>query len=432
MTELAKLQSLRRAVHKQRALAEDLFDSYREISKDVEGVTRPGWSEIEEAGAQLVADRAHELGLEVEFDELGQVYATLSGVDRPAPRIVIASHLDSVQRGGNFDGYAGVVAGMTMLATLKAEGITPGCDVTVFGTRGEESVWYGIAYIGARYSVGDLGWDELSALVRADTGKSLPEHLGDLGYDVEAAKTHAGKARRTAQNTRAYVELQSEQGPLLDRDGVTAAVPTAIRGNARYPEITCTGRYGHASAEPLDDRRDAVLAVAELINRFDAFWKRQIAAGAPDTQLTVGRIHTDVNQDGLTVVPGECRLSFNFGGTTQEFIDAGKKHLAELIKEIAVSRKVQFDVGRQVGSVPVPLNAGLRETLLASAETLGISCREMATVGHDAAIYSKAGIPAAMILVRNQNGSHNPHEAMEIGDFLEGTAILTQAVLNTA
>ena len=102
------------------------------------------------------------------------------------------------------------------------------------------------------------------------------------------------------------------------------------------------------------------------------------------------------------------------------------------MKEIAASRKVQFDVGRQVGSVPVPLDSGLRETLLKSAETLGISCREMATVGHDAAIYGKAGIPAAMVLVRNQNGSHNPHEAMEIDDFLEGTAILAQAVLNTA
>ena len=432
MSETAQKTDLRWAVHDQTALAEDLFDSYFDISKDVEGVTRPGWSDVEEAGAQLVADRARSLGLEVEFDELGQVFATLPGKDRSAPRIVIASHLDSVRRGGNFDGYAGVVAGLTLLATLRARGITPGCDVTALGTRGEESVWYGIAYIGSRYSVGDPGWDELSALVRADTGRSLPDHLRELGYDVEAAKARAGSPRLTAANTQAYFELHIEQGPLLDRDGVTAAVPTAIRGNARYPEITCTGRYGHASAEPLDDRRDAVLAVAELINRFDAFWKEQIAAGAPDTQLTVGRVHTDVNQDGLTVVPGECRLSFNFGGTAQDFIDAGKKHLAELMEEIAISRKVTFDIGRQVGSVPVPLDAGLRETLMASAQTLGIPYREMATVGHDAAIYAKAGIPAAMILVRNQNGSHNPHEAMEIDDFLEGTAILAQAVLNTA
>ncbi|MEX0343276.1 MAG: Zn-dependent hydrolase [Rhizobiaceae bacterium] len=432
MNDTIEQLDLRAAVRDQRQFAADLFDSYFDISKDVEGVTRPGWSEIEEAGAQLVADRSRTLGLELEFDELGQVYATLPGVDRSTPRIVIASHLDSVQRGGNFDGYAGVVAGMTALAALKTKGVTPSCDLTVMGTRGEESVWYGIAYIGSRYSVGDLSWEELSTLVRADTGKSLPDHLEDLGYDVETAMARAGTARLTAENTLAYFELHIEQGPLLDRAGITAAVPTAIRGNARYPEITCTGRYGHASAEPLEERRDAVLAVAELINRFDAYWKDQIAAGAPDTQLTVGRIHTDIYQDGLTVVPGECRFSFNFGGTTQAFIDDGKAHFAQLLDEIAVSRKVEFDIGRQVGSAPVPLDAGLRATLRASAEALGISYHEMATVGHDAAIYAKAGIPAAMILVRNQNGSHNPREAMDIDDFLESTAILMQAVLRVA
>lgn len=429
MTERSSSENIRNAIEAQRALASDLFDTMRDNSRDVEGVTRSGWSATEEAGAQLVVDTATRLGLEVEFDALGQVYATLPGKDRSASRVVIGSHLDSVQRGGNFDGFAGVVAGVIVLATLKAQGIEPAVDITVMGLRGEESVWYGIAYIGSRYAVGDIDWDELSSLVRVDSGKTLPDHLADLGYDVGVARSEAGNAKLTSSNTRSYLELHIEQGPLLDRAGVAIAVPTAIRGNARFPEISCFGRYGHASAEPLDDRRDAVLAAAELINGFDMFWQEQIKAGAPDTQLTVGRINTDATKDGLTVVPGECRFSFNFGGTTSEFIEAGRIRLQELADAIAAKRNVRFDLGRQVGSAPTPLNGTLRNILVESARELSIPCRTMATVGHDAAIFAKAGIPAAMILVRNQNGSHNPNEAMELDDFLTAAAVLAHAVL---
>ena len=52
--------------------------------------------------------------------------------------------------------------------------------------------------------------------------------------------------------------------------------------------------------------------------------------------------------------------------------------------------------------------------------------------GHDAAVFANAGVPSAMVFVRNQNGSHNPHEDMAMDDFLAGADVLRLALLEGA
>ncbi|MDH3703842.1 MAG: M20/M25/M40 family metallo-hydrolase, partial [Alphaproteobacteria bacterium] len=106
--------------------------------------------------------------------------------------------------------------------------------------------------------------------------------------------------------------------------------------------------------------------------------------------------------------------------------------IVALAEEIAARRRVTFELGDCVGSDPTPLDPGLRGRLVASAQALGLAAHEMPTVGHDASIFQRAGIPAAMVLVRNQHGSHNPHEAMEMADFGAGTRLLAAAVLEVA
>jgi N-carbamoyl-L-amino-acid hydrolase len=48
--------------------------------------------------------------------------------------------------------------------------------------------------------------------------------------------------------------------------------------------------------------------------------------------------------------------------------------------------------------------------------------------GHDAATFAGAGIPTAMLFVRNEHGSHNPHEAMEIADLDQAIRLLLRFV----
>ena len=421
-------QTIAKAVEARLPFAASLFESLFIQTQDDQGVTRPAWSPQDQRAADRVAETARSLDLDVSYDHAGNLYATMPGKNRTIPGILTGSHLDSVPKGGNYDGAAGVVAGLTTLAALKDLGVTPEIDITVVGLRGEESVWYGIAYVGSRLAVGSLPLGQLDQLHRGDTGLSLGEHIAALGYDIEALK-QATTQRISSSNTRAYFELHIEQGPVLVSEDLPVAIPTTIRGNVRFPYARCLGAYAHSAAAPRAHRQDAVLAVVELIAELDRFWVEQEAAGVPDTVFTVGKLFTDANQHAMTKVPGECRFTLNFGGTTQAFLDSARSIIYEVSEQIAGKRHVKFQLGDCVGSDPTPLDRNLCSLLQSSAGALGIVHREMATVGHDASIFARAGIPSAMILIRNQHGSHNAQELMEMSDFGLGTKILASAIL---
>ena len=136
-----EMASLAAAVGAQTGLAAELFDVLRADSLDEPGVTRDPYGPGEQRAHATVTQTALRMGLHVEQDHAANTYMTLPGRNRAAPRVIIGSHLDSVPHGGNFDGAAGVVAGIVAVAALKQLGVTPSCDLTVMAIRAEESVW---------------------------------------------------------------------------------------------------------------------------------------------------------------------------------------------------------------------------------------------------------------------------------------------------
>lgn len=419
------------AVEARLGFAEQLFEDMANRTHDVEGVTRPAWSERDRLAEALVAESARSAGLELDYDPAGNLYMTLPGADRAAPAVLTGSHLDTVPRGGNYDGGAGVVAALTALAALRDLGVTPRCDLRAVALTGEESVWYGIAYVGSRLAVGALPAGDLDRLRRTDTGGTLAQHMNMLGIDVEALRSGA-PPYVSRDNTKAFLELHIEQGPVLIERNCPVAVPTAIRGNRRYADARCRGAYAHSAAVPREQRQDAALATVELLAALDAEWQAAEAAGAPDTVFTVGKLYTDPDRHAMTKVPGDCAFTLNFGGTTTDFLEAMRARTEALVKEIGAKRRVTFDLGECVGSDPTPLDPGLRAELRLAAGALGIPFHEMATVGHDASIFARAGVPAAMVIIRNRFGSHNPDEAMDMADFGAGTQVLAATLMAVA
>ena len=424
-------RALRAAVEARLPLADSLFEEIRRASAAAAGVTRPAWSEQDQFAAERLADAAGSLGLETAFDGAGNLYCTLPGRDRAAPAVLTGSHTDSVPTGGHFDGLAGAVAGLIVLAAFRDIGWEPGCDVTAIATRAEESVWFGIPFIGARLALGSLSHDHLDTLRRSDTGETLAQHMAALGLDADALRREEAP-RLSPANACAFLELHIEQGPVLVAAEAPVAVPTIIRGNVRWPYAHCLGRYGHSGATPRDHREDAVLAAAELVHALDSFWIAQEESGVPDTVFTVGRFFTDGAHHAMTKIPGRCDFTLNFGGTSQDFLDACRAEVEARASEIAARRRVAFDLGACVRAAPAPLDADLRAVLEESASALEIPMRSFATVGHDAAVFQRAGIPAAMVLVRNAHGSHNPDEAMTLADFGAGAAVLAAAIARLA
>lgn len=430
MPEPALARAVAGAVERALPLAERFFSDLAQRTRDGAGVTRAAWSRQDQIGIDMLAAAGRELGLEVEHDPAGNIYLTLPGRNRNLPAVLMGSHLDSVPKGGNYDGAAGAVAGLVVLAALQAEGIVPPCDMRCVGLRGEESVWYGIAYVGSRLAVGSLDPAELDRLVRGDTGRTLADHMRALGIDpagLQSAPPYVSPA-----NTHAFLELHIEQGPVLVARNLPAAIPTVIRGNVRFPYARCLGAYAHSAAVPRDGRRDALLATVELVARLDALWQQLEAEGHADTVFTVGKLYTDPAEHAMTKVPGECRFTLNFGGTSKEVLDRFRDRTHEMAQEIAARRNIAFELGECVGSDPTLLDAALRARLREASAALGIPAIEMPTVGHDASIFARAGIAAAMVLVRNRHGSHNAAEAMEIADFGEGVKLLAAAALDAA
>lgn len=403
----------------------DLLERIGRDTTDLPGITRAAWSGNEEIAAEHVRAFARRHGLQALNDPFGNVQVLLPGVDPATPCVTTGSHLDSVPHGGNYDGLAGIAAGLAVLTAANADPAQRARAMRVVAMRCEESPWFGTAYLGSRLLLGLSTLEEIGDLVRSDTGKTLRQHLQDLGYPrTDEPVAPVLDARRVTS----FLELHIEQGPLLEADGLPVGIATAVRGNVRFPEARCIGAYGHSAALPRRFRQDAVLAVAELALGIDGYWKERIAQGDEDFVFTVGKFSTDAVLHAMTKVAGEVKFSLNIGAAVKSSQDAARTLLFDLIRGIEKDRGVTFELGREVGTPPTPLDERLIALLEDTADSLGIANRRMPTVGHDAAMFARAGIPPAMVLVRNAHGSHNADEALDRNDFAAGVHVLARAM----
>ncbi|MBM3356515.1 MAG: hydantoinase/carbamoylase family amidase [Betaproteobacteria bacterium] len=414
--------------------AEALFEDVRKRTADTVGVSREPYGTGEQTAVDAVARAGGELGLEIKHDPFGNVYLTMPGRDRSAPGWITGSHVDSVPLGGNFDGFAGVVAGLTALAAFRKAGLAPQFDVTVMGIRAEEaSSWYGGAHdghIGSRAALGLLPTAELDSAVQSRTGTSLREQMRKAGFDPDAVGR--GKPYLDPARYCGYLELHIEQGPVLEARGFPVGVVTGIRGATRARSCQCIGSYTHSGAVPHEYRSDAVMAVVELVRELDLEWERVREDGG-DLVFTVGKLYTDAKVHALTKVPGEANFVLDFRSQDDAILQQVRVAAERLALEIGQRRRVRFDLGSFSLHRPAAMDPEFRRTLLSGCQDLGIRAMEIPSgAGHDAQDFAHAGFRSAMIFVRNSHGSHNPDEAMAIGDFAFGTRLLAWKLLQGA
>jgi beta-ureidopropionase / N-carbamoyl-L-amino-acid hydrolase len=143
--------------------------------------------------------------------------------------------------------------------------------------------------------------------------------------------------------------------------------------------------------------------------------------------FTIGRFHTNANEHALTKVAGEMELSLDVRAYDKSHLAELEGKVLDLAKEVGQRRGVRFDLGARASADVAPSHPEVVAKLTQSAKLLGIPTMPLASpASHDTATLTVAGVPSAMLFVRNANGSHNPREAMEIDDFLQAAAVLTQ------
>ncbi len=403
-------------------LADRLFGDLRAQTGDAPGVTRASYGPGERYAHARMTELARELALETATDVAGNLYMTLPGRDRAAPRIMIGSHLDSVPHGGNYDGAAGVVAGMAALARLRAARWTPRQDITVMGIRAEEMSWFPAHYIGSRAAFGLLPVELLDGCVRFDSGRTLADHMARGGL-----RSRGAARRRRASDGRRH--------PLLSRAAYRAG-PDA--GGARRAGRHRLGDLGQSALQALPrDRRvfpcrrraaayrhDAVLAATEFVQALERHWLERERAGT-DFVCTVGQFYTDAAHHTITKIPGDVRFTMDIRSDDNDVLMATHAHLLELARTIGAARGVEIELGPYTNASPARMDKTLQGMLREQAIRLGIPAIDMASgAGHDCAVFANEGVPCAMIFLRNDHGSHNPHEAMAIDDFGAGLRLL--------
>ena len=272
---------------------------------------------------------------------------------------------------------------------------------------------------------GKLGEADL-ALARRSTGETLADCMRRAGADVEAIRAQQCLFDRS--RVKAYLELHIEQGPVMIARGLPLAVVSGIRGNVRHNRVVCHGDAQHSGVVPRWLRHDAMFAVADLIMRIDEHWRVLLERGT-DLVVTTGIVATDPAEHSVSRIPGSVRFSFEARSRSEDALEGFYRLLRAECEAIERERGVRFEFDRRLSSDPATMDQGICDVLSSACRDVGAAFELIPSgAGHDASLFANAGIPSGMLFVRNQNGSHNPHEAMEMDDFMLGVQALSDAL----
>jgi N-carbamoyl-L-amino-acid hydrolase len=343
---------------------------------------------------------------EVGLDAVGNVVGVYHGSDPAAKRLLTGSHYDTVRNGGKYDGRLGILVPMVIVQELSRAGrrLPYGFEVVAFS---EEE--------GQRYKAMFLSSCAL-------TGQFDPAWLEQKDVDgvpMRAAMQHAGlpatleailALRRDPARYLGFVEVHIEQGPVLNELDLPLGVVTSINGSVRYI-CEVIGMASHAGTTPMDRRRDAACAVAEL-----ALYVEKRAAAVPDVVGTIGMLQ--VPSGSINVVPGRCSFSLDLRATTNAARDALAADVLAELARICGARGVSFTLEQTVAADAAPSAPAWQRRWEAAVQQLGLPVFRMPSgAGHDAMKLHEV-VPQAMLFQRGGNSgiSHNPLETITADD----------------
>jgi beta-ureidopropionase / N-carbamoyl-L-amino-acid hydrolase len=370
------------------------------------------------AAAQQIAQWMRECGFdEVEIDAVGNVVGRYRAQERPHPNpppegegerfLLTGSHYDTVRNGGKYDGRLGIFTPMACVRELaRAQRRLPfGIEVVAFAE--EEGQRYKATFLGSGALTGhfDPAWLEQKD---AD-GVTMREAMRHAGLPANVDAIAALK--RDPARYLGFVEVHIEQGPVLNELDIPLGIVTSINGGVRY-QCEVLGMASHAGTTPMDRRRDAAVAVAEL-----ALYIEQRAAQDGDSVGTIGMLQ--VPNGSINVVPGRCLFSLDLRAPNDPQRDALERDVLGKLQEICERRGLRHNVELTMRAAAAPSAPAWQQRWEAAVHSLGVPLYRMPSgAGHDAMKLHEV-MPQAMLFVRGQNAgiSHNPLESTTSDDI---------------
>ena len=344
---------------------------------------------------------------EVGIDAVGNVVGVYHGSDPAQRRLLTGSHYDTVRNGGKYDGRLGIFVPMICVRELHRAGRRLPCGFEVVGFAEEEGQRYKATFLGSGALTGhfDPAWlDQQDA-----DGITMRDAMRHAGLPATLPAIRA--LERNAADYRGFVEVHIEQGPVLNALDLPLGVVTSINGGVRYlGEVT--GMASHAGTTPMDSRRDAAVAVAEL-----ALFLEKRAAATPNLVGTMGML--SVPNGSTNVVPGRCQFTLDIRATTNEVRDACAADVLAELARICERRGLNHSIEETMRAAAAPSAPAWQQRWERAVEAAGLPVFRMPSgAGHDAMKLHEA-MPQAMLFVRGQNAgiSHNPLESSTSDDM---------------
>jgi beta-ureidopropionase / N-carbamoyl-L-amino-acid hydrolase len=376
------------------------------------GVTRLSLSDEDRLVRDYFCSCCEELGMSIKVDDMGCMYATLEGVEDKPP-IVLGSHLDTVKKGGRFDGVLGVVAGLEVVRTLVENNIKPQIPITIVNFTNEEGARFEPSMMASGVLCGKF--EKTAMLRKTDTaGVTFEEALNSIGY--------AGEVENRLKEATAFLELHIEQGPILEKESLSIGVVECVVGMVCY-EIEITGESDHAGTTPMDMRKDALFAANNLITEV----RKRLGAIDDELVYTIGRMNVLPNIH--TVIPNKVVFSLEARHKNPEIISLVEE-IIQGLPQSALTEGCEVKAAKLWGRDTVWFEEEICNLLEQSAQSLGYSYKKMVSgAGHDAQFIASF-IPTAMVFVPSINGkSHCEEELTTWEDCEKGANVLLETVL---
>ncbi|MGR6923199.1 allantoate amidohydrolase [[Actinomadura] parvosata] len=411
-----------------------MLEQLAHVGRDPEtgGYVRDAWSPADLELREWFAGEAGRRGLDLREDRNGNLWAWWGTPSPRRPGVVTGSHLDSVRHGGAYDGPLGVVSAFAALDLLRERSVTPAVPVGVACFSDEEGARFGVPCVGSRLLTGVLAPERALALTD-DDGDTLADVLKRAGRRPDAL----GRDDETLACVGTFVELHVEQGRGLAGEGRPVGVASAIWPHGRW-RFDFRGRADHAGTTRLSDRDDPMLPLARMVLAArEAAERRGVVA-------TVGKVR--VSPGNANAIPGLASAWLDARGPDERAVRALVAELAEAAGATwpalaapaspgdaaapARSAGTGGAVVREESWTPVvAFEAALRDRVARAAGGDTPAPILPTGAGHDAGILAAAGVPSAMLFVRNPTGvSHAPDEHAERADCEAGVVALADVL----
>jgi N-carbamoyl-L-amino-acid hydrolase len=362
-------------------------------------VTRVLFSDADIKARTWVKNLFQEAGLIIRQDAVGNVFARWEGRDATAPAIATGSHIDAIPNAGKYDGVVGVLGGLEAIRSLQRIGFQPARSIELIVFTAEEPTRFGIGCLGSRIMAGTLD-DQKIASLRDRDGKDLDFWRRRAGLDGEINSARIGPGKFAG-----FVELHIEQGPVLEREKVFIGIVEKIAAPSSL-RLRLTGVGGHAGAVLMPERRDALLAGAEIALAVE---KAALTSGSADTVATTGVFR--IEPGAVNSVPCAAQLEIDLRDTNLGSRDAALARIESAAEEICIRRGITLQLERVNADAPAICDAKLVEMAGRICEELQISSRKLISRAYHDTLFMSRICPTTMIFIPCRGGvSHRPDE----------------------